>query len=46
MFAGTIGLVNRSTVARDGGERLANYARVVALRFLASLRFRFTLGFS
>jgi len=27
-------------------ERLANYVREEALRFLASLRFRFTLGFS
>ena len=46
MFAGTIGLVNRSTGAAGWRERLAIYAREVALRFLASLRFRFTLGFS
>jgi len=46
MAAGVIGLFVRFDRApRDGRERLAGYSRVT-LRFLASLRFRFTLGFS
>jgi hypothetical protein len=32
--------------AREWSERLAYYAREVDFRFLASLRLRFTLGFS
>jgi hypothetical protein len=47
MSAGAIGaVIDGSTGPASWRERLATYAREVDLRFLASLRLRFTLGFS
>ena len=45
--SGVIGLLVLLAVPGSAGLGLASgYAREVALRFLASLRLRFTLGFS